>query len=730
MERGYLVISILLFLAQVAYAGDSQTLEPVNISSTKIIEPTKQTEQTVYSGFEVTKEGMDLSGVQAQTSVYNAISILPDISVENADQSGLYAEGTNIRIRGVRGYLGAMTVEGIPNYGGNPMGPRDYIYNMQNFKAIKVYESAVPANLGVGVGNRGGAIELVPLWPLKSTQFKMQQTYGSYELYENFFRFDSGNINKSGTRFSASYSYGIANKWKGPGEIGPRNNVNIMFEQPLGDAFDAKIFFNYNFVKQNLYRALSYAQINNTNLDYNSSKTGSSAQDIYYYGYNYGDFQNTDLFSILKFTPNEMFNITLKPYYSKEDTHIHQGVTQQNQKNIVQKRTRDIEKKGIITQIDFNFDPFKISTGMQYEISNMDIYSQNYAIVGDILSYRGYGVFATSGDTYLKSPFLQVAFEGQKFNAQAGLKYFRFNDSPSQGYVTSNSYPYSLVRAPDLDRKARVYDIWLPNAGISYKFSDVFELYSNYGRNFIRPYAYMPLVNLYNTNRKTFQDAHITLNDLFDGYNIERSDNIDLGARIKGSWFDILPVVFYSKQKDLLTTVYDPRVKLNYQQNIGKATGYGFELAFNGYLNDYLTVFFNPSFTSLTYDDNISYQGDIVNCKDKQVVDVPKWLIKSGVIVNYDKWQFVPSVLFVGKRYTDAAHTEEVASYTTINAQINYTMKNIYKIHELKLSLQLNNILNKKYIAVIDSMDDAMAGKTSFFAGEPFNANISVNLTF
>ena len=187
---------------------------------------------------------MDLGGTQAQTSVYNAINILPDVSVENADSSGLYAEGTNVRIRGVRNYLGAMTVEGIPNYGGAPMGPRDYIYNLQNFKAIKVYESAVPANLGVGVGDRGGAIELVPLWPLKTTQFKMQQTYGTYELYENFFRFDSGNIDKTNTRFSVSYSYGIANKWRGPGEIGPRNNVNFMLDQPIGDVFDAKVFFN------------------------------------------------------------------------------------------------------------------------------------------------------------------------------------------------------------------------------------------------------------------------------------------------------------------------------------------------------------------------------------------------------------------------------------------------------------------------------------------------------
>ncbi|MGC8789997.1 MAG: TonB-dependent receptor domain-containing protein [Desulfurella sp.] len=120
----------------------------------------------------------------------------------------------------------------------------------------------------------------------------------------------------------------------------------------------------------------------------------------------------------------------------------------------------------------------------------------------------------------------------------------------------------------------------------------------------------------------------------------------------------------------------------------------------------------------------------MIGCTDKQIVDVPKWLIKSGFIVNYDKWQFIPSVIYVGSRYADAGHTQEVASYATLNAQINYTLKNIYKMHELKLSLQLNNILNKKYIAVINSMDDALAGNTSFYPGEPFNASLTASLTF
>lgn len=39
---------------------------------------------------------------------------------------------------GVRGFLGAMTVEGVPNWGGNPMGLREYIYDTKNMRGIAV----------------------------------------------------------------------------------------------------------------------------------------------------------------------------------------------------------------------------------------------------------------------------------------------------------------------------------------------------------------------------------------------------------------------------------------------------------------------------------------------------------------------------------------------------------------------------------------------------------------
>lgn len=114
-------------------------LPEVVVVGEKLVGPTKQTGETVYTGTEVTRKGMELQGARANISVHEAIGILPGVNVESPDSRGLAAEQRNTRFRGVRGSLGAMTILGIPNYGGNPIGPRDYIYDMENMDSAAVY---------------------------------------------------------------------------------------------------------------------------------------------------------------------------------------------------------------------------------------------------------------------------------------------------------------------------------------------------------------------------------------------------------------------------------------------------------------------------------------------------------------------------------------------------------------------------------------------------------------
>jgi iron complex outermembrane receptor protein len=725
------VVLIVLFYGLSAPAEETLVLEDIVVSEKKLVKPTKQTHDTVYTGSAITREGIDAQGAKASVSVYEAVNVLPGVSVESIDPYGLAAEQKNIRIRGVRGFLGAMTVAGVPNYGGNPMGPREYLYDMENVDSIAVYKGAVPADLGTGVGSRGGAIELRPLWPEETWGATFGQGIGDNGYSRTFLRLDSGTLPGVNTRLSVSGSYTDAEKWKGPGDLGPRKNANIMLAQPINDRDEIRFWFNFNDLDQHLYKPLAYDEVKdldaNYENDYNDSLTGIAADDINYFDYNRGDYVNRDFLSVIPLSVSEAFELTLKPYYSMEDTEILGGT--QSMGGSVQKRTREIERYGLISQADYHFDALTASIGYWFESSDMVIRQQFYNAAD--LSFKGYGmVMENDGDGIVHSPFFKLAGGVGSVDWQAGLKYFYYQDPASQGY-TAAAPDFELVMAPDLYRQEKSYDELLPTLGVDYRIADGVELTASYGRSQIRPYAYMPLVNLYNNQRDDFQAAGVTLDDLFSGYDMEITDTVELGARLRRSWLEIMPTLFYAKHKNLLTTVHDPRIGadgVNYYQNVGEATGYGVELETNFFLGDHLTFFFNPTYTSLTYDEDLTFAGATLNTRDNQVVDTPEWMLKTGLIFNWNGFEVVTMLRWLDERYGDAENTEKVDDYTVVDLKFGYTQRNIAVVDALKLSLEFTNLFDEKYVSLINGMDDSRSGKTSYYAGAPFTTLLTVSL--
>lgn len=729
----FAVLVVCLLCASPGWAEEpvnATTMDEMLVVGEKFVAPTKQANEQVYTGTEITASGLALSGTKAETSVYEAMDMLPGFQCESVDPLGLAAEQKNTRVRGVRGFLGSMTVEGVPNWGGNPMGPREYIYDMENFESLAVYKGAIPAALGTGVGARGGAVELRPQWPEEEWGLDLDASVGGNAYNRVYSRVDTGNLWVTDTAMSLSASQTNADKWKGPGDLGPRTNVNFMISQPYHDEDKIQLWFNYNEVEQDLYRALNYAQVEdlhgNYRTDFSESLTGTKGKDIHYYKNNRSEHQNTDLMAVIPFTFNEMVSASIKPYYSKEDAEVYQGVTSQG--GVIQKRIRDIERFGLLSQVDVDMDMVRLSVGHLFESSDMVIATELYD--PSTGAFRGHGMQVENDDNgYVNSPFLSLAGTLGAFDWQAGLKYFRYDEPGSEGYV-SKAPAYILTQAEDLSRDAKVHDVWLPSVGVSYSISDMFQPYASYGRSHIRPYSYMPIINLYNQNRATFQAAGVTLGEMFDGYEMETSDNFELGLRVHHDWFDITPAVFYSKHQHLLTTVHDARVGLDYQQNVGDATGIGFEIESNFYLTDDLTLFVNPTYTTLTYDDDLTYQGTTMDTEGEQVVDTPEWMVKAGLVWKYKGFEVVPSVRYLGERYGDAEHKERVDDYVVADLGVHYRYEDASFADALKISLNLYNLFDTEYVSMISASDDAQSGKAGYYVGAPLTAVLSVGVEF
>lgn len=729
VKRIACLISMALIVATSALAaGPEVQLEEMTVVGEKLVTPTRQTNEQVYTGTEITRNGLDLPGAKAETSVYESMDSLPGVQVESVDASGLAVEQTSTRVRGVRGFLGSMTVEGVPNWGGNPMGPREYLYDMENFESIAVYKGAIPAGLGTGVGARGGAIELRPRWPEKEPGMDVNFAIGSNAYSRAHSRVDTGSVGPLGTAFSASASWTEAEKWKGPGDLGPRFNANFMVEQPYHGEDAVKVWFNYNEIEQDLYRALGYADVQdlhgNYRKDFNETLTGVKSQDIYHYRNNRSEHSNMDVLAVVPFTFDDMFKATLKPYYSREDAEIYQGVVSQG--GTVQKRIRDIERQGLLSQLDIDMDVVRLSVGHLFESVDMQINTDIHdPITGAFVKHSIQT--ENDGNGYVNSPFATLAGTVGAFDWQAGLKYFRYDEPASKGYVPVGGVS---TEAADLARDSRVYDVWLPSVGVSYAVNDMFQPYASYGRSHIRPYSYVPLINLYNSNRPAFQAAGVTLQEMFDGYDMETSDNFELGLRVTHERFDITPAIFYSKHDNLLTTVYDPRVAQSYAQNVGKATGYGLEVESNFYLTQELTLFVNPTYTRLTYDDDLSYQGSTLKADGEQVVDTPEWMVKTGLVWKVGDFEFIPTVRYMGERYGDVEHKEKVDSYMVADLGVNYVNRDVTFAEALKLSLNLYNLFDAEYVSRINASDDTREGSASYYVGAPFTAVLSVGVEF
>ncbi len=663
----------------------------------------------------------------------------------NNDPYGL--SGKEIRIRGIKGYFTGMTVEGIPNYGIMPIGPREDIYDMENMKSVSLYKGASPSDLGTGSGNRGGSIELRFRRPEKSPGVELSQGLGSDNFVRTFLRIDSGKL-PSKTKLFGSYSYTEAEKWKGSGKLGPRNHVTLGLNQQLGDFVDIDLFYNFNQIERHFFRNLGYEEADhidrhdNYYLHYNDTLTSNPKEDINYYDYNRGKFINRDLMSIIHIDVPEKFYLSLKPYYATEDANYREGKEgfpvvgygPKVKKPGVLYKIRDLDRYGIRGELNFDITGFEVTAGYWYESNDLEKYVKRYITTPSGLEYNGYMYYAKNdGRGVIHSPYAKLSFERNGFKFQAGLKYFYYEEPASTGYASDAAL--NLKEDPDISLHKMDYDELLPSLGVGYAFNKTTELYLNYGRNYMRPYAYVPITTLYAMKKRLFKEAHITLQDIFDEWKMETSDNLDLGFRYRHKYFSITPVFFYSKHHDLLADVDDPRVinpvdktPVSYYQNVGDATAYGFELELNLYPAKNLIVYFNPSYTDMSFDDDFEKGGSVLKIKGNQIPDTPKWMIKSGLIYTIKNLEISPRVKWIDSRYGDALNKEKIDDYALVDLSLAYTIDDFWVLKEARIGLELRNLFNERYVGAIVASDTGTGAE--YYAGPPFSAILTLSARF
>ncbi len=682
-----------------------------------VVKPSKQEGDTIYTGVEIN----NITGVAEKNSIYNAISTLPSVNLDSDDPFGLGDK--RVRIRGSSDYYLGVTINGIPNYGIMPIGPRDYIYDIENMEAIKVYPGSAPADLMSGSGNRGGAVELSIKRPLDRFKITFHQDVGSFYYSKTYLRIDTGKL-KTNSKFYLSGSYTDADKWKGEGKLGPRKNFSFGYSQYVNRFFNFDIFINYNSLHRHLFKGLSYNEAKDLDHyfyhDYNSRKTGNPLIDWDYYGYNKFSAINRDYFGFFNFIFSKSLSLKLKPYYSKENNSKYEGMQIRNFSMVLNK-INDSKRYGLVSELKLKFKNYNFVAGYWYEKTDFQPIIKKFAPINFNLIFKGYSWYTKSTSKgKIESPFAKISANFGKLKFQGGVKYFYYKEPAKKGFWYRNG---RFIYDSAISVKKEDYDEWLPSAGIGYRFTKNFEVDLSYAKRYQRPYAYGPLSSFYFKNYNTFISHNITLQDLFDHLDMEKVHAYDLIFRNNFKNLTLTTDYFYQKHKNILVSLIDPRVGLSYFQNDGEAKSKGVEVSLNYKFSKNLELAINGSYTKMEFSKNINRGSYLYRVDGKQFPDTPKYQLKTKLDYFYNNFEIAPELELVSKRYGDALNKEEIPGYGVAHLNINYFYK------KWEFNLELKNLFNKKHIGRIYTWDDS-SGTTTYYASYPFTAVFKIKMEF
>ncbi len=219
-----------------AGAASAQTViataaaEPVN-SVAEVIVTQRTTRSAVALG------AAEIQKILPGASPLKAIQSLPGVLYETADPWGNNEQNISLFVHGFSTQQLGFTMDGVPlgdqQYGNyNGLSPSRAV---SSENVSRVVLSSGTGSLGVAsTSNLGGAIETFSRDPSKERGIDIRQTFGSYDAYRTFARFDSGDIG-GGNSFYASYLRQDARAWDFDGQQGgDQFNAKFVHEDPHG----------------------------------------------------------------------------------------------------------------------------------------------------------------------------------------------------------------------------------------------------------------------------------------------------------------------------------------------------------------------------------------------------------------------------------------------------------------------------------------------------------------
>ena len=727
------LIALLALLSATAQAEESQTLLALNTFTAPEITVSGKKGDLLQN---VTgKESALLN--PSQMSVYKVIDMMPSISQQSVDPYGL-ADTVNyheaFRFRGVEATAGGVpgttvNVEGLP-VTGRPGGGAT-IYDLENFENIAVYSGVMPANIGLGVADVGGKIDMTIKRPGDKFGVTFKQSIGSHDFSRTCLRIDTGDLG-GGLKAFASGSTSYAEKWKGYGASN-RNNLMFGMTEQFSDKVKLEAFATYSKGNIHPYKALGYAEIRNLDRAYDTDYSNDPTK-YDYYGYNKNEFEDWMVMANLEVKTGENSKLNVKPYYWSDKGYYMESITG----NKVRRWDIDHDLKGILAEYATKLGSVDLDFGYLYhtqERPGPPTSWKNYTITGNTLQFKNWSILSGGSNHVLHEPFIEAKYRTGDWLLEGGMKYVNYTLPSILTYDTTGigdvSYDEALaatpaIVAPKSAESTKTFSRLFPDVTITRSLGDNTLAHLAYGENYV---AHVDIYPYFISQYATFSAHNITFDQLWDDRKMELSRNFELGMKMNGGKWSIAPTVYYSIHNNKQAIFQDPELGISYPMNNANAKGYGFELETEYKPSSALKCYGSFSWNRFSFDENIrSESGSLIQIKGNQVPDAPEFLAKGMVSWKTGELTISPIVRYTSTRYGDVMHTQKIDGATVFDLDLTWS-RAMPGFKNVDCSLTFMNLFDKKYVSLISTSDYKTLNST-FQPGAPFTVVASIAMHY
>jgi iron complex outermembrane recepter protein len=756
----FTAVALSLAAAGLLHAQDASRARPATVARDSV--QRLRTVEVVASrvGRGKTRAGSAVDPVDLQlapigTSALKVVERLPGVNMQSADPFGTYEWSNRITMRGFQTQQIGQTFDGIT------LGDMSY----GNFNGLGIGRAIDADNLGgatvlqgsgalgtASSNNLGGVVQYTSGDPFGKRTLSLSQLVGEANTRRTAGRFDTGLLTlgaSSGIKAFVSLSRIDNDKWKGSGtRASPA--ANVLFGTrggPFGlgetwqDQVNAKVqyfagphqvvaYYGLSDRTESDYTDLSLARWRSSGRDWDQfsnwtqavTAAGSNTPDEAYY--NTADGLRRDHLAYLKgtFRLSQSAKFEVQPYLhtnrgAGDWTAPSYGASWSPDPIYFRQTQYDSKRYGTNAKLTLDLPGNELEVGGWYESNESHIrrvgwrltnYSAGPAVdFTDVLRlfFDRTGQYSTS-QAYVQNT--NRLLHG-RLKLTYGVKVLHIGaDFNSNGRTIA-----SAATLPDSGRpnfSIPTNSGILPQAGAVFSATENDEFFANVSEN-VNALPYSPQSGVYNTSPAAFQFFK-------DNTNPERATTIEGGYRMRRGPAEASLTVFNVAYRNrLIGVAVCPLTAtcVSSFANVGGVTSRGAEGLLSVRLLPGLSLTTSAAFTNATINDNyVSGAADTVKSKGKKVVDTPRLLGNAQLRFAHAGLVAQLGGRYVAERYFSILNSDDgkVPAYTTLDANAEYTLRNVPGVRELSFRVNALNLTDENYIGTIGTGGFTRTGDT------------------